>query len=206
MDLEDADLVLLFNPIPVNGHYISVIKVGKDLCEYKLNCKPVKKSKNYDETVDVMERLERKDLVGGSLAQNIILDLPAHGPNENTVSISREEYDRLTECEKQLETIKTVLGGGGNGSFNQWKSQVDEGQGSQKGQKKRMMEMPFEGAEKVKDIEMGDLCCELCNINFQTTKSLCSRVAKFHLGNVLYECESCGKGFMSKGGIEGHKS
>ena len=62
------------------------------------------------------------------------------------------------------------------------------------------------GGEKVKDIEMGDLCCELCNMNFQTTKSLCSHVAKFHLGNVLYKCESCGKGFMSKGGIEGHKS
>ena len=58
----------------------------------------------------------------------------------------------------------------------------------------------------MKDIEMGDLCCELCNINFQTTKSLCSHVAKFHLGNVLYKCESCGKGFMSKGGIEGHIS
>ena len=42
--LEDADLVLLFNSIPLNGHYNAVIKVGKDLCEYKLNCKPVKKS------------------------------------------------------------------------------------------------------------------------------------------------------------------
>ena len=29
--LEDADLVLLFNSLPVNGHYSAVIKVGKDL-------------------------------------------------------------------------------------------------------------------------------------------------------------------------------
>ena len=43
--LEDADLVLLFNSIPPNEHYSAVIKVGKDLCEYKLNCKPVKKSR-----------------------------------------------------------------------------------------------------------------------------------------------------------------
>ena len=49
-----------------------------------------------------MERLERKDVVGGSLAQNITPDPPVHGSNENTVSISREEYDRLKECEKQL--------------------------------------------------------------------------------------------------------
>ena len=66
--------------------------------------------------------------------------------------------------------------------------------------------MPFEGAEKVKDIQMGDLSCELCNMNFRTAKGLCSNVAKFHLGNVLYKCEIYGKEFMSKGGIEGHKS
>ena len=66
--------------------------------------------------------------------------------------------------------------------------------------------MPFEGGEQVKDIQMGDLFCELCNMIFKTTKCLCSHVAKCHLGNVLYKCNICGKGFMSKGGIEGHKS
>ena len=82
--LEEADLVLLFNSLPVNGHYSAVIKVGKDLCEYKLNCKPVKKSRNYDETVDVMERLERKDVVGGSVAKNIIPDPHVQPGDENT--------------------------------------------------------------------------------------------------------------------------
>ena len=200
--LEDADLVLLFNSSPVNGHYSAVIKVGKDLCEYKLNCKHVKKSTNYDETVDVLERLERKDVVGGSLAKNIIPDPPAQPADGNTISISREEYERLKECEKQLETIKTVLGGG---SLRHGKRNIDEGQGRQKGQKKRRVEMPFEGAEQVKDIQMGDLYCQLCNMNFTTTKSLHSHVAKCHLGDVLYKCDICGKGFMSKVGIEGHK-
>ena len=74
--------------------------------------------------------------MGGSLAKNIIPDPPVHESNENTVSISREKYDRLKEYEKQLETIKTVLGGGGSGSFSQGKGKVDEGWGSQKGQKK----------------------------------------------------------------------
>ena len=101
---------------------------------------------------------------------------------ENTISITREEYERLKECEKQLETIKTVLGGG---SFRNGKRNIDEGQGSQKGQKKRRVEMPFEGAQQVKEIQMGDLYCELCNMNFKTTKSLCSHVAKCHLGDVL---------------------
>ena len=66
--------------------------------------------------------------------------------------------------------------------------------------------MPFEGAEQVKEIQMGDLYCELCNMKFKRTKSLHSYVAKCHLGDVLYKCDTCGKGFMSKGGIEGHKS
>ena len=83
-----------------------------------------------------MERLERKDVLGRSLAQNMISDPPAHGPNKNTVSISREEYNRLKECEKQLETIKTVLGSGGSGSFSQGKRKVDEGKGSQKGKRR----------------------------------------------------------------------
>ena len=65
--------------------------------------------------------------------------------------------------------------------------------------------MPFEGAEQVKEIQMGDLYCQLCNMNFTTTKSLRSHVAKCHLGDVLYKCDICGKGFMSKVGIEGHK-
>ena len=130
-----------------------------------------------------MERLERKDVVGGSLAENIIQDPPAQCSDENTLSISREEYDRLKECEKQLETIKTVLGGG---SLRQGTTIIDEAQGSQKGQKKRRVGMPFEGGEQVKDIQMGDLFCELCNMNFKTTKSLRSHVAKCHLENVLY--------------------
>ena len=200
--LEDADLVLLFNSLPVNGHYSAVIKVGKDLWEYKLNCKQVKKSTSYDETDDVLERLERKDVVGGSLAKNFIPDSPAQPADENTISITREEYERLKECEKQLETIKTVLGGG---SLRHGKRNIDEGQGAQKGQKKRRVEMPFEGAEQVKEIQMGDLYCQLCNMNFKTTKSLHSHVAKCHLGDILYKCDICGKGFMSKVGIEGHK-
>ena len=83
-----------------------MIKVGKDLCEYKLNCKPVKKSRNYDETVYVMERLEKRDVVGGSLAKNIIPDTHVQPGDENTISITREEYGSLKECKKQLETIK----------------------------------------------------------------------------------------------------
>ena len=49
--------------------------------------------------------------------------------------------------------------------------------------KEEEVEMPFEGAEKVKDIEMGDLSSELCKMNFQTTKS-CAAMWQ----HVIWEC------------------
>ena len=100
----------------------------------------------------------------------------------------------LKNVRNSWETIKTVLGDGGSGSFSQGKRQVDEGQGSQKGQKKRRVKMPFEGAEKVKDIEMGDLSCELCNMNFQTTK-----VCKAMWQNFIWEMCSTSVKVVEKG-------
>ena len=76
------------------------------------------------------------------------------------------------------------------------KKVADEGQGSQKGQKKRRVEVKFEGAEKVKDVEVGDVTCDICNLTFKTTKSLRFHNEKVHAGKVLYQCSECGKGFM----------
>ena len=41
MKLDDADLCVLYNGIPVNGHYTGMIKMGKELSSYKLNCREV---------------------------------------------------------------------------------------------------------------------------------------------------------------------
>ena len=65
LKMEDADLVLLYNGKPVQGHYTALIKVRKELSSFQLNCREVKRSQNYDRQVDVLERLERKDVVGG---------------------------------------------------------------------------------------------------------------------------------------------
>ena len=100
----------MYNGVPVKGHYTGLIKVGKDLSSYKLNCREVKRSQNYDRQVDVLERLERKD-VGGDLAELIIPDPPAGTPYKDTVTITKKEYKMLVEKFKQLDMIKKVLGG-----------------------------------------------------------------------------------------------
>ena len=210
MKLDDADLCLLYNGVPVKGHYTGLIKVGKGLSTYKLNCKEVKRSQNYNRQMDVMERLERKDVVGGDLAELIIPDPPAGTPSEDTVTITKKEYKMLVEKSKQLDIIKKVLGGssvnvGGDGGDGTKRKVADEGQGSQKGQKKRRVEVKFMGGEKVKDVQVGDTHCQPCNMDFPTTKSLRSHNEKCHEGKVLYQCSECAKGFMSKEGIEKHK-
>ena len=69
-----------------------------------------------------------------------------------------------------------VSSAGGAGDGN--RKVADEGQGSQKGQKKRRVEGQFEGAEEVKDVEVGDVECDICNLTFKTTKTLRSHNAK----------------------------
>ena len=54
-------------------------------------------------------------------------------------------------------------------------------------------------------MEVGDVECDICNLTFKTTKSLRSHNEKVHAGKVLYQCSECGKGLMSKEGIEKHK-
>ena len=49
--LDDIDMALLYNGAPSQGHYNALIKVGKELSTYKLNCKEVKRSNNYDPNI-----------------------------------------------------------------------------------------------------------------------------------------------------------
>ena len=70
-------------------------------------------------------------------------------PSEESVTISKKEYEQLIEKSRQLEMIKKVLGGqtvnlpAGGGGGDGKRKVADEGQGSQKGQKKRRVEGKF---------------------------------------------------------------
>ena len=99
---------LLYNGVPSEGHYNALIKVGKELSIYKLNCKEVKHSNNYDPNLDVLEMIGAEICDWRSLSKLIVPDPPS--PSEESVTISKKEYEQLIEKSRQLEMIKKVLG------------------------------------------------------------------------------------------------
>ena len=63
LPLEQAEIVLLYNGVPVMGHYCAGIKGSSDNTFMKLDCKRVVRNLKYEKEVDVIERLERKDVL-----------------------------------------------------------------------------------------------------------------------------------------------
>ena len=63
LPLEQAEIVLLYNGVPVMGHYCAAIKGSSDNTFMKLDCKRVVRNLKYEKEVDVIERLERRDVL-----------------------------------------------------------------------------------------------------------------------------------------------
>ena len=53
--------------------------------------------------------------------------------------------------------------------------------------------------------ESGDTKCIVCDIDCRSPCEFNQHIKNFHKGLVLYECNVCGKGFMSKEGVKGHE-
>ena len=59
--------------------------------------------------------------------------------------------------------------------------------------------------EDIQKPESGDTRCIVCDIDCRSPRELKHHIKKFHKGKVLFQCEVCGKQFMSKEGIRGHE-
>ena len=64
--------------------------------------------------------------------------------------------------------VGTSVNAGRDSGYGTEKKVADEGQGSQKGQKKRRVQAKFMGGEMVKEVEVGDTHCDPCNMDFPT--------------------------------------
>ena len=53
--------------------------------------------------------------------------------------------------------------------------------------------------------ESRDTRCIVCDIDCRSPRELKHHIKNFHEGKVLYQCEVCGKIFMSKEGIRAHE-
>ena len=103
LPLEKAQCILVFNGVPVSGHYCGAIKGTVDNTYFKLDCKRVCRNQKYDKAVDVMERLQRKDVVWDLGGESVVGD---------EVLVDKKEYDTLKRKAAQLDQVKIVLGSG----------------------------------------------------------------------------------------------
>ena len=105
LPLDKAEIVLIYNGVPVLGHYCGAIKGTYDTRFMKLDCKRVVRNLKYDKEVDAIERLERKDVLWD-------LDKDTDVMVGSKILVDKKEYDVLKKKAAQLDQINVVLRGG----------------------------------------------------------------------------------------------
>ena len=208
-NLKDAEIVLVYNGIPLSGHYCGAIKGTEDTKFMKLDCKRVVRNKKYEKDVDIMERLQRKDVVWDLGEQTLVGE---------KVLIDKTEYESLKRKAAQLDQVKIDLGGRDlplplldpqPGPSPQTPATPDtsqhEGKEDVPGQKKKRPRTHFQAPDDVPDYNIDDTQCPKCPHKAKTTNALKLHMMKSHKDEYLYTCEVCGKGFTEREGYTNHK-
>ena len=214
--LDKAEMVVVFNGAPVSGHYCGAIKGTCDSNFMKLDCKKVVRHVKYDKSVDVMERLERKDVVW-DLGGEVEL------VSGDKVLVDRKEYEMLKRKAAQLDQVQVVLGGGqgtplpplpsltqqqvSQGAPQPGTSQAKQHEGREDalGQKKKRAKTDFQKSRDIPTYTSGDTDCSKCPFKGKTTHALKLHIMKYHENEYLYVCEICEKGFTQKEGYNNHQ-
>ena len=198
--------VLVFNGVHVSDHYCGAIKGTVDNTYFKLDCKRVCRNQKYDKAVDVIERLQRKDVVWDLGEEETVVG--------DKVLVDKKEYDTLKRKAAQLDQVKIVLGGGTghlpplpslrtpapapagtpSGTPQGPSSSQHEGREDAPGQKKRA-HIDFQEPSDVPQYNVGDTQCPKCPHKAKTTHALKLHIMKNHEDKYLYTCSTCHKGF-----------
>ena len=203
LPLEQAEIVLLYNGVPVMGHYCAGIKGSSDNTFMKLDCKRVVRNLKYEKEVDVIERLERKDVLWDLEKDTDVME-------GCKILVDKKEYDVLKKKAAQLDQINLVLRGScQKGQLQQVASQEQstcqyKGKEDVPGVKKMRMESQFQEPSDVPEYNVGDTECK-CGHKAKTTHALQLHIMKMHKGKYLYTCEICQKGFTQKDGYKTHQ-
>ena len=195
LPLTNAEMVLVYNGVPLSGHYCGAIKGTADTKFMKLDCKRVVRNQKYEKDVDIMERLQRKDVVWDLGEETMVGD---------KVLIDKSEYETLKRKAAQLDQVSIVLTSGQVHDLPSLQPQAGqlqtpatpgtsqhEGKGDAPGQKKRP-KTQFQGSSEVPDYNIGDTQCPKCPHKAKTSNAL-----KLHMmkstprQNILYTCEVC---------------
>lgn len=181
--LKDVDIALLFNCNMVSGHYSPMIKVSEGEYERLSVLTELVFSRSYKRDVDYQERKERGDKCwegeGGD------------------VTLSQKEVDLLGKKAKALDKIAGIVGKTTPG--------VPSSSTARTVHKERELIVEKEDNPKPQVVKKGDLHCENCNRDFDTTTLLARHVERYHKGVSSYTCTHCNRGFSTKKGLSEHK-
>ena len=209
LPLTNTEIVLVYDGVPLSGHYCGAIKGTEDTRFMKLDCKKVVMNQKYEKDVDIVERLQRKDVVWDLGEQTMVGE---------KVLIDKSEYETLKRKAAQLDQVNIVLKGGQVPDLPSLQPQPGpsktpatpgtsqhEGKEDAPGQKKKRPKTQFQAPSEVPEYNIGDTQCPKCSHKAKTTNALKLHMMKSHQDKYLYFCEVCDKGFTQREGFNNHK-
>lgn len=186
--LSEVDIGLLYNCSLSCGHYWGLMRFDGYYC----TSRKVAGASGYHPDQDKLKDPNTGDSGDG-------------GDGGEVVMVTRKRLQELERKEKIFDEMLKVYqeGGGGKGvrttKEKTNKTNIDIVEASTEEEPELLPE------EEIQKPEAGDIRCLACNIDCRSPRELKHHIKKFHKGKVLFQCKTCGKGFMSKEGVMGHE-
>ena len=219
-DIDDVDIVLVYNSKPINGHYSPAICVEGGEAETLEIREDLVKSKHYDPEVD---RLERRSL--GIWRWKEGTDYKDFISSEDEDTLEERVRGSKAAAEKSRQSREQEVPEGSiivqKNVLEDLQKQVHDLQKSSKVVRKIKQLLQGEGeeleedttpkrkkgftpAKQVQEVTAGAHICTVCNEDKGTSTNLRRHIDKVHKHNFRYYCGECNKGFMLKSGYNNH--
>ena len=221
-DIDDVDIVLVYNSKPIHGHYSPAICVEGGEAETLEIREDLIKSRHYDPEVDRLERrslgiwrwkegTDYRDLIssedeetleervrGSSTAAEKGGQSKGTEVPEDSIIVQKNVLEDLQKEVKELQQSSKVV--------RKIKQLLEgEGEGEEFEEETRPKRRKgFTPAKEVQEVTAGAHICNVCNEDKGTSTNLKRHIEKVHKHNFRYYCGDCNKGFMLKSGYTNH--
>ena len=196
-DLNDSDIVILFNGREVDGHYSAVSRVDQS----KLKSTSISYTKDFDNGVDTTEvnrkfhRLEHGTIIvkGDLYASLVVKAKEFDDVKEDLERVKRGNKKIrkiLRQNKKLIINIKRLLGKDKNSKDDDDNIENIETQGETE------PELPT----NLQVVNTGDVVCDICRRKFPGTGSLRKHIDKIHKGKGKFKSPKCKKVYITKRG------
>ena len=231
-ELDDVDMVLVYNSKPVNGHYSPAICVEGGQAETLEIRQELARSKHYDAEVDRLERkslglwrwregTNYKDLISSEDEENLdsrLRQTVSEGLDkrekrkgsgggqecpEGSVIVDKKVLENLQKEVKELKKSTKVMKK--IRKLLECEGGDDDDDNDNNGEPvEKRRKKGFKPAKDVQVVTAGAHVCTVCNEDKGTSTNLKRHIEKVHKHNYRYYCAECNKGFMLKSGYNQH--